>query len=48
MRIILASSSPRRKKLLEEEKINFEVIPSKYDEDSRHQAGIKRPIPLPA
>ena len=34
MRIILASSSPRRKKLLEEEKINFEVIPSKYDENS--------------
>ena len=34
MRIILASSSPRRKNLLEEAKINFEVIPSNFNEDS--------------
>ena len=37
MRIILASSSPRRKNLLKEEKIDFEVIPSNFDEESIKQ-----------
>jgi len=32
MRIILASASPRRKKLLEDEGIEFEVMPSSADE----------------
>jgi len=34
MRIILASISPRRKNLLEEAEINFEIIPSNFDEDT--------------
>lgn len=33
MKIILASSSPRRKQLLEQTRINFEVDPSNYEED---------------
>ena len=32
-RIILASTSPRRKELLESIGLNFEVVPAKYDED---------------
>ena len=34
MRIILASSSPRRKELLKKANVNFEVIPSNFDEES--------------
>ena len=31
-KLILASNSPRRKKIMTEMKLNFEVIPSNYDE----------------
>ena len=39
MKIILASASPRRKTLLEEANINFEIIPSSFDEDSIKKEG---------
>ena len=32
MKIILASASPRRKQLLEKYGVQFEVIPSRFDE----------------
>ena len=32
MKLILASNSPRRKQILSDLKLNFEVIPSNYDE----------------
>ena len=38
-RIILASNSPRRKKILADLGLEFEVIPSNYEELNSAQAG---------
>ncbi|KAK7592964.1 hypothetical protein V9T40_007716 [Parthenolecanium corni] len=37
-KIVLASSSPRRKEILQNLKLKFDVIPSKFDEDSLDQS----------
>jgi septum formation protein len=41
-RIILASTSSRRKKLLEQIGLNFEIIPSAYEEDMHMKMGNAR------
>lgn len=44
MKIILASTSPRRKELLELAKINFEVIPSNVEEKMNENLPIRKRI----
>ena len=42
MKLILASNSPRRKKILTDLKLNFEVIPSNFDEKLEEDLATKK------